>query len=74
VPPTWLRLMAKWVGDAETERDFLMERSPVTYADDIVAPLLVIQSHTSPSNRRPLTRPRLDDGARVVGARHDGAR
>ena len=43
VPPTWRRLMAEWVGDVETERDFLLERSPITYADDIVAPLFVIQ-------------------------------
>ena len=43
VPPTWRRLMAEWVGDVDTERDFLLERSPITYADDIVAPLFVIQ-------------------------------
>ena len=48
VPPTWLRLMAKWVGDAETESDFLMSRSPVTYADDIVTPLFVIQGAHDP--------------------------
>jgi dipeptidyl aminopeptidase/acylaminoacyl peptidase len=48
VPPTWLRLMAKWVGDAETERDFLMSRSPITYTDDIVAPLFVIQGANDP--------------------------
>jgi len=43
-----LRLMAKWVGDAETERDFLMSRSPITYTDDIVAPLFVIQGANDP--------------------------
>jgi dipeptidyl aminopeptidase/acylaminoacyl peptidase len=43
VPPTWRRLMAEWVGDLETEQDFLRERSPITYADDIVTPLFVIQ-------------------------------
>jgi dipeptidyl aminopeptidase/acylaminoacyl peptidase len=43
VPPTWRRLMAEWVGDVETEADFLRERSPITYADDIVTPLFVIQ-------------------------------
>lgn len=48
VPPTWRRLMAKWVGDADTEADFLMARSPVTYADDIVAPLFVIQGANDP--------------------------
>jgi dipeptidyl aminopeptidase/acylaminoacyl peptidase len=48
VPPTWRRLMATWVGDAETEREFLLSRSPVTYADDIVAPLFVIQGANDP--------------------------
>jgi dipeptidyl aminopeptidase/acylaminoacyl peptidase len=43
VPPTWRRLMAEWVGDVETERDFLLARSPITYADDIDTPLFVIQ-------------------------------
>ncbi len=43
VPPSWRRLMAEWVGDAESEQDFLRERSPITYADDIVTPLFVIQ-------------------------------
>lgn len=48
VPPTWLRAMAEWVGDADTEPDFLRERSPVTYADDIVTPLFVIQGANDP--------------------------
>lgn len=48
VPPTWRRLMAAWVGDAETEQDFLMSRSPITYTDDIVAPLFVIQGANDP--------------------------
>ena len=43
VPPTWRRLMAEWVGDVETERDFLLARSPISYADDIDTPLFVIQ-------------------------------
>jgi dipeptidyl aminopeptidase/acylaminoacyl peptidase len=43
VPPTWRRFVAEWVGDADTEQGFLRERSPITYADDIVAPLFVIQ-------------------------------
>ena len=40
--------MAKWVGDAETEVDFLMERSPITYADAIRAPLFVVQGANDP--------------------------
>ncbi|CAN0494895.1 unnamed protein product, partial [Phaeothamnion confervicola] len=48
VPPTWRRMMAQWVGDPETEADFLMERSPITYVDRIVTPLFVIQGTNDP--------------------------
>jgi len=48
VPPTWRRFMAKWVGDPETEVDFLLERSPITYVDQIEAPLFVIQGANDP--------------------------
>lgn len=48
VPPTWRRMMAKWVGDPETEADFLMSRSPITYVDQIRAPLFVIQGANDP--------------------------
>jgi dipeptidyl aminopeptidase/acylaminoacyl peptidase len=48
VPPTWRRFMAKEVGDPETEVDFLMERSPITYVENVKAPLLVIQGATDP--------------------------
>lgn len=48
VPPTWRRFMAGWVGDPETEADKLMERSPITYVDNVRAPLLVIQGAQDP--------------------------
>jgi dipeptidyl aminopeptidase/acylaminoacyl peptidase len=48
VPPTWRRLMTQWVGDPETEVDFLMERSPITYVDQVTAPLFVIQGANDP--------------------------
>lgn len=48
VPPTWRRVMKQWVGDAEEDRDLLIERSPITYADQIRAPLLVIQGAKDP--------------------------
>jgi len=48
VPPTWKRFMAKWVGDPETEVEFLMSRSPITYVDRIRAPLFVIQGANDP--------------------------
>jgi dipeptidyl aminopeptidase/acylaminoacyl peptidase len=53
VPPTWRRLMAQWVGDPETEVDFLMERSPITYVDQIKAPLFIIQGANDPRVVKP---------------------
>ncbi len=48
VPPTWRPMMAAWVGDPDTEAEFLMSRSPVTYVDAIRAPLFVIQGANDP--------------------------
>jgi dipeptidyl aminopeptidase/acylaminoacyl peptidase len=48
VPPTWRRFMAEWVGDPETEADFLLERSPITYVDQIKTPIFVIQGAKDP--------------------------
>ena len=48
VPPTWRRFMARFVGDPETEADFLMERSPITYVENVRTPLLVIQGANDP--------------------------
>jgi dipeptidyl aminopeptidase/acylaminoacyl peptidase len=48
VPPQWVRFMAKWVGDPDTEADFLRERSPITYVDQVRAALLVIQGAKDP--------------------------
>jgi dipeptidyl aminopeptidase/acylaminoacyl peptidase len=48
VPPQWRRFMAKWVGDAETEQEFLLARSPITYVDQVRAPLLVLQGANDP--------------------------
>jgi dipeptidyl aminopeptidase/acylaminoacyl peptidase len=48
VPPQWVRFMAEWVGDADTEADFLRERSPITYVDQVRAALLVIQGAKDP--------------------------
>jgi dipeptidyl aminopeptidase/acylaminoacyl peptidase len=48
VPPQWRRSMAQWVGDADTEADFLRERSPITYVDQVRASLLVLQGAKDP--------------------------
>jgi len=48
VPETWKPFMAFLMGDVETEQEFLIERSPGTYAEDIACPLLVIQGKNDP--------------------------
>jgi dipeptidyl aminopeptidase/acylaminoacyl peptidase len=48
VPPQWLRFMSQWIGDPDTEADYLRERSPITYVDQVRAPLLVIQGAKDP--------------------------
>jgi dipeptidyl aminopeptidase/acylaminoacyl peptidase len=45
--------MAKWVGDPDTEEEFLLERSPITYVDQVRAPLLVIQGAKDPRVVKP---------------------
>ena len=48
VPVHWKRFMAELVGDPETEQHFLRERSPITYANNIKADLLIIQGANDP--------------------------
>lgn len=48
VPGHWQRMMKDWVGDPETESDFLMSRSPITYIGNVKCPMLVIQGAKDP--------------------------
>lgn len=48
VPPHWRRFMDEWVGSPETDRDRLIERSPITYVDQIKTPLFIIQGAKDP--------------------------
>lgn len=48
VPPHWRRFMDEWVGNPEKEYDFLRSRSPITYVDQIKAPLFIIQGAKDP--------------------------
>jgi dipeptidyl aminopeptidase/acylaminoacyl peptidase len=48
VPPHWRSFMRGWVGDAEDDKDLLVERSPITYVDQIRVPMLVIQGANDP--------------------------
>ncbi|MEU4766410.1 prolyl oligopeptidase family serine peptidase [Actinosynnema sp. NPDC023794] len=47
-PVTWHADMARPVGDADTEADFLPALSPIRYADAITAPLCVVQGANDP--------------------------
>ncbi len=48
VPPHWRSMMKGWVGDPEEDHDLLVERSPITYVDQIRVPMLVIQGAKDP--------------------------
>ena len=48
VPPTWKRMMKKFVGDPDEDEELLRERSPLTYIENVRAPLLVIQGAKDP--------------------------
>lgn len=48
IPETWKPFFALTLGDVETARDFLVERSPRTYITEISCPLLVIQGRNDP--------------------------
>ncbi len=48
VPPHWRPLMKDLLGDPEEDREFLLERSPLTHVDRIRVPLLVVQGANDP--------------------------
>jgi dipeptidyl aminopeptidase/acylaminoacyl peptidase len=48
VPPTWRRMMKRFMGDPEEDAEMLRERSPMTYIENVKAPLLVIQGAKDP--------------------------
>jgi dipeptidyl aminopeptidase/acylaminoacyl peptidase len=48
VPPTWRRMMKRFMGDPDEDADLLRERSPMTYIENVTTPLLVIQGAKDP--------------------------
>lgn len=47
-PPTWRERMKGMIGDPDEDREMLLERSPVTYADSLRCPLLIVQGALDP--------------------------
>jgi pimeloyl-ACP methyl ester carboxylesterase len=56
IPATWKPYFRIAVGDPDTDRDFLVERSPATYIEQIACPLLVIQGKNDPRVVEPESR------------------
>jgi pimeloyl-ACP methyl ester carboxylesterase len=48
LPKTWKPYFKIALGDPEADRDFLLERSPVSYIDQLSCPLFVIQGKNDP--------------------------
>jgi dipeptidyl aminopeptidase/acylaminoacyl peptidase len=47
-PPNWRRWNKLWIGDLEKDRERLIERSPITYVENVRCPVLVIQGDNDP--------------------------
>jgi dipeptidyl aminopeptidase/acylaminoacyl peptidase len=47
-PPTWRAMVSTMIGDPDTDEEFLRSRSPITYADQIRAPLFILQGANDP--------------------------
>lgn len=48
VPEHWKPLMTRWLGDPETDRDKLIKDSPITYINQMVKPMFIIQGANDP--------------------------
>jgi len=46
--PNWRRFLKLWIGDLETDRAKLVERSPITHLDKVRCPMLVVQGTNDP--------------------------
>jgi dipeptidyl aminopeptidase/acylaminoacyl peptidase len=46
--PNWRRFLARWIGDAERDREKLVERSPITHIEKVRCPMLILQGENDP--------------------------
>ena len=46
--PNWRRFLARWIGDVERDREKLIERSPITYIENVRCPMLILQGENDP--------------------------
>jgi dipeptidyl aminopeptidase/acylaminoacyl peptidase len=67
IPPYWipiLPLIKHRVGDPETDKDFLLSRSPITKVDQIKIPMLLAQGANDP-------RVKVSESEQIVAAMKD---
>ena len=46
--PNWRRFLLRWIGDLETDRAKLVERSPITHIENVKCPMLILQGSNDP--------------------------
>ncbi|MGG3307307.1 S9 family peptidase [Paenibacillus lautus] len=48
VPEHWKPIMERWIGNPERDKERFIKDSPITYLDDMVNPMLIIQGANDP--------------------------
>ncbi|MBT2762559.1 S9 family peptidase [Paenibacillus sp. ISL-20] len=48
VPEHWKPIMKRWIGDPERDKERFIKDSPITYLDEMVNPMLIIQGANDP--------------------------
>ncbi len=61
IPPTWQTFFRLELGDPVTDKDFLLERSPKTYMNQLSCPLMIIQGRHDPRVPEPESAQLVDD-------------
>ena len=46
--PNWRRFLSRWIGNIETDRAKLVERSPITHIENVRCPMLILQGENDP--------------------------
>jgi esterase/lipase len=70
LPPTWQTYFQLSLGDPEKDKEFLVERSPKTYMNQLSNPLMIIQGKHDPRVPEPESAQLVDD-LRKAGHRID---
>jgi dipeptidyl aminopeptidase/acylaminoacyl peptidase len=46
--PNWRRFLTRWIGDLETDRAKLAQRSPISHIENVRCPMLILQGENDP--------------------------